>query len=505
MFAYHEATKHTVEKLYSSRHVLDWENMPEPFRRYDGAPVVDLPAAVPPLPAPALNVLLGGKGEPECGNGTGFLSTLLYHCAAISAMKIVPATGYRYALRVNPSSGNLHPTEFHFLTRGLAGWEDGLYHYRADIHAAEQRRRGGDARKLLESANAPWFRDSPLVFVLTSIAWREAWKYRDRAYRYCLHDMGHAWESVKMAAQAMGCETFALGHFADADVATDLHLRDEWPMLILPVRGAGIPMDSHPPEPVAWNAGVPNVLSAGQVEYPLIDAVHFSSLLESDDGVVAQPSPAAEWKGEIALDHLADSACQFGAVTRRRRSALDFVGGARTIGVEQFAALLEATRQPLHADFEGDLFQTPAARYITLYAYVHRVEGLDPGIYRHSPTSGTLTLLARGDVRVAAAGLSLSQQLAGNSCVTFSMIADLRRAARDHGNRGYRYAHFEAGVIGQRLYLAAEALGFQSTGIGAFYDDQVHQYLGIEPEQGQVVYHFACGFAVTDPRLSTIE
>jgi SagB-type dehydrogenase family enzyme len=504
MFAYHEATKHTVERLYRSPHVLDWENMPEPIRRYDGAPVVDLPAESPPLGAAALEVLLGASGETQCVSGAEFLATLLYHSAAISAMKVAPGTGDRYALRVNPSSGNLHPTEFHFLTRGLAGWDDGLYHYRADLHAAEQRRRGGDARMLLESANAPWFRDSPLVFVLTSIAWREAWKYRDRAYRYCLHDMGHAWESVKLAARAMGCETFALGHFRDADVAALLELHDEWPMLILAVRGAGIPLETRAPGPETWTAGVPNVLSIEQVQYPLIDAMHFSSIIEPGDDVVVKPSPATPWTGDIALDGHAGSAEQFGAVARRRRSALNFVGGSRTIRFAQFASLLEVTRQPFHADFEGDLFPTPAARYITLYAFVHRVDGLDAGIYRHSPTTGTLTLLARGDVRVAAAGLSLSQELAGNSCVTFSMIADLARAARDHGNRGYRYAHFEAGAIGQRLYLAAEALGFQSTGIGAFYDDQVHRYLDIEPDVGQVVYHFASGYAVTDPRLSAL-
>ena len=47
-----------------------------------------------------------------------------------------------------------------------------------------------------------------------------------------------------------------------------------------------------------------------------------------------------------------------------------------------------------------------------------------------------------------AAALSLGQELAGNACVAFSMIADLERAARHHGNRGYRYVHFEAGAIG---------------------------------------------------------
>jgi len=62
--------------------------------------------------------------------------------------------------------------------------------------------------------------------------------------------------------------------------------------------------------------------------------------------------------------------------------------------------------------------------------------------------------------------------------------------------------HFEAGAIRHRLYLAAEALGLGATGIGAFYDDEVHNYLKLRPEDGQVVYHFAVGYPVLDSRLS---
>jgi hypothetical protein len=62
------------------------------------------------------------------------------------------------------------------------------------------------------------------------------------------------------------------------------------------------------------------------------------------------------------------------------------------------------------------------------------------------------------------------------------MIADLGEAARVFGNRGYRYVYFEAGAIGQRLYVGAEALGWNATGIGAFYDDDVHRYLGFLEE-----------------------
>jgi SagB-type dehydrogenase family enzyme len=136
-----------------------------------------------------------------------------------------------------------------------------------------------------------------------------------------------------------------------------------------------------------------------------------------------------------------------------------------------------------------------------LYLYVHRVEGLAPGVYRYWPEHAELEKIKEADQRLAAASLSLGQDLAGNACVAFSMIGDFERAARSYGDRGYRYVHFEAGAIGQRMYLAPEALGLRSTGIGAFFDDRVNRYLDRSPEQGQVVYHFAIGYPVPDPRL----
>jgi SagB-type dehydrogenase family enzyme len=120
----------------------------------------------------------------------------------------------------------------------------------------------------------------------------------------------------------------------------------------------------------------------------------------------------------------------------------------------------------------------PGADFVTLYLYVHRVRDCEPGVYRWNTPEGTLQQLHRGDIERIAAFLSLEQPLAGNSCFTVSMIADLAGAAQAFGNRGYRYVYFEAGAIGQRLYLGAEALGWNATGIGAFYDDDVHRYLG---------------------------
>ena len=95
-----------------------------------------------------------------------------------------------------------------------------------------------------------------------------------------------------------------------------------------------------------------------------------------------------------------------------RRSALNFVGGSRSISLPQLSALLGATIQPLSADFDVE-------RLIRLYIYAHRVDGLEPGVYTFHPEAGRLEFIMSGDQRVAAAGLSLGQDLAGNACVSF--------------------------------------------------------------------------------------
>ena len=163
------------------------------------------------------------------------------------------------------------------------------------------------------------------------------------------------------------------------------------------------------------------------------------------------------------------------------------------MSLAQLSAILAAATRPFLADFAS-------THFIQLYLYAHRVNGLQSGVYRLWPPT-ELEQIKIGDQRVAAAGLSLGQELAGNACVALSMIGDLARAVRAYGDRGYRYVHFEAGAIGHRLYLAAEALGLGATGIGAFYDEEVHRYLNLATEKVQVVYHFAIGYPVPDPRL----
>src|ERR1700722_2584615 len=328
---YHEFTKHTVEKLHRSQHYLDWANMPNPYRHYEGVPLLDLPADPPAPPIPALEVLEGklgdaftndatqnaaardatAKGGAEnvvakagaknaplkdgaatvarhdaekavATDGAAFLSQLMFYSASISAIK--RAATSTYALRVNPSSGNLHPTEFHFCTRGLVNWPDGLYHYRPSSHMAEQRAIGDFVSKLTDTA-------APLVFVLTSIAWREAWKYCDRAYRYCLHDIGHAWPALALAGRALGCESFAIGNFVDDEISARCLLNeDEWPMLIITLHGSSIPVISREPPKTVLYRGEANQLSDEKISYPRIEKIHAATKLLAATGEISDGS-----------------------------------------------------------------------------------------------------------------------------------------------------------------------------------------------------------------------
>ncbi len=121
-------------------------------------------------------------------------------------------------------------------------------------------------------------RSAPVVFVLSSIAWREAWKYGDRAYRYCLHDIGHAWQALALAARAMGCDTFATGHFPDDEIARLCRLHeDEWPMLIVEVRGPSIPTREPESGETVWFGGNANQLRHAALWDEVKDHLHKSA------------------------------------------------------------------------------------------------------------------------------------------------------------------------------------------------------------------------------------
>jgi len=214
IIAYHDRTKHHPERYARGPGGLDWATQPDPFRRFNGSPVLKLPLAERD-DTPAAAILFGIGAAPPRPFTLDALGLFFELSMGLSARKEIP--GMSWYLRMNPSSGNLHPTEAYAVLPAqewLPGGA-GVYHYAPLAHALEQRARRSPGAK----PDAAGF-----CVGLTSITWREAWKYGERAFRYCQHDVGHALAALRYAAAALGWRVELLLEWDDAQLARLLGL-----------------------------------------------------------------------------------------------------------------------------------------------------------------------------------------------------------------------------------------------------------------------------------------
>lgn len=521
-YNYHHLTKHTVEKLTSNRHFLDWANQPNPFRFYDGAPEIVLPRELIISPATFFESMQGmaqNKFPQAHEADAAFISNLLFYSMALSAWKQIGNSDHRWALRVNPSSGNLHPTDTHLLLNGVSGLANGAYHYYVPRHSLEHRSPANLASNLWQALTGQ--DESPkAVICLTSIFWRESWKYQTRAFRYCQHDLGHALASIMLSAAVLGWKLQVIGEFPDAEIIRCLNLEgtDEKPFLILGL----YPGDTKIALPQVGDfsrikeaefRGNANVLSAEEIKYHAIDDVYESTIItreawlkrrqQSLPEVVSRPSyieaiaelpKAPDWQSE---GH--DSVHR---VIRTRRSAVD-LDGQRTMSYAELQLILQTATRGFDADFQTGLNTGHDFHLIDLYLYVHRIDGLTAGIYFWDRVKEELVPIALSDQRQIAKFVSCFQDIAADGCFALSMVANFNLGYELFADRCYRYAHYEAGLIGQWIYLSATALNYQATGIGCFLDDEINRYLPL-PDGQEVIYNFTVGQAIVDPRLTTL-
>ena len=230
MLAYHEASKHHYRTYAPGPGYLDWATQPDPFRRYAGAQVIPLARPAPDDDLPYEAGFMPGLA-PVAPLDAGSVSRLFFDTLAISAWK--EYDGERWALRVNPSSGNLHPTEGYLICGALPGLSDApiVAHYAPTEHSLEVRARltphiWQALREGVALNRGDGLPEETIFVGLTSILWREAWKYGDRAFRYCQHDVGHALGALGIAAAGLGWQARLLDDLGTEQVATLLGVTD---------------------------------------------------------------------------------------------------------------------------------------------------------------------------------------------------------------------------------------------------------------------------------------
>jgi SagB-type dehydrogenase family enzyme len=125
---------------------------------------------------------------------------------------------------------------------------------------------------------------------------------------------------------------------------------------------------------------------------------------------------------------------------------------------------------------------------IETYLIVHRIEGINPGIYHLDVNGFSLEFLMEGDFAQEVVDATLHQPMAATAAVVFIWTAVIKRSSWKYGERASRYIYLDVGHIGQNLYLAATALKLGCCTIGAFYDDKVNQIIRVDGGQETAIY-----------------
>ncbi|MEP6957339.1 MAG: SagB/ThcOx family dehydrogenase [Nitrospirota bacterium] len=555
---YHVQTKHHFNRYARSLGHLDWANQPDPFRRYEGAPLIPLPLLRPddePI-SPPYDAIYNRGVVPPNPVTVATLSRFFEFALGLSAWK--KAGDMQWALRSNPSSGNLHPTEGYLVSPQMRGLDlkGGLYHYASKEHGLELRAEfpADQITRLL----AP-FPDQSFLIGLTSIHWRESWKYGERAFRYCNHDVGHAIGTARIAAATLGWHMALLDGNSQEVVAallgTDriedfIHAEPEHSDCLAVVwpsddakhdRTVTIPLflEAEVVQELAkgaWQGKANRLSREDPVPWEIIDDVAAACWKPTNERTVvmlSEDQPATPMYTASDASHFTnDDQLSAGQLIRQRRSAVS-LDGKTSITSGTFFQMLgrvmpTAELPQLERPMPWDVLSWKPAIHLLLF--VHRVDGLTPGVYvlvrdrdklpllqqsmnvelvwtpvPGCPEALPLFWLLEGDARKAAIQISCHQDIAGDSAFSLGMIAEFEGRLQDDGAHCYPRLFWEAGLLGQVLYLEAEAAGVRGTGIGCFFDDPVHEIVGIKERSFQSLYHFTIGGPVEDGRLMTLS
>lgn len=482
---YHILTSYDRRKM--SGRSMDWANQPEPYKRYPGLETIPLPRDLKPPDVMLSSLLDPGKRKAEVSTmSLDDLSLLLLLTLTFTARS------RDFLYRSAASAGALYPTELYVATRQVKGLDDALYHFNIRDHGLTPLLRRDATRGLRAVTRMKGNEDPLLSFVITAVYFRSAWKYGDRSYRYHLLDSGHVLENLVLALKALQLGFSYSYDFEDDAVNRLLGLEEKSEAALALVHVGGGSRVALPEEP-----GAPNPSNEGNdrgpkkdfvADCPLIKEIHGSGIGPwTQDGEIPEikvsiPFSSRE-RHEIGGTFDWPEIMNYPEAVYRRRSRRNFI--RKPVGREGIMALLSAVSS---SDPEEKRCLQPISEGFLLGAEEH----MDPGFYLFDPERTSAWKAKSGLLMGEIAEACLNQMWLSNSAFHFIFAANLDLIDRSWSARGYRYAMLSSGRIGQRLYLAATALGLGCCGIGAFYDRELADILEMGESFG-VLYLVSIG------------
>ncbi len=423
MFWYHSTTKHSYNSVRTNPNRLSWEDQPSTYKNYPDSykkRKLDL-----------------DKSE----------DNFLYHIAGLTAKKSYPSG--EYYLRINPSAGALYPNELYFQARGVEGIADGIYHY--EVHTSSL-----TLLQLItdDEGIEPYLGYKTAMkgylFLVSAIYYRSSWKYKNRAFRYCLLDGGHLLGSIEASA-LLKSHAVQMIYNIDREKLNRMFGFEgkEW---MLSGCSMAVPIQEQEVAPIEFS--LPYVDGSRTFEAnPLMEQAYSETMqLESCKREIREP------KFTYHREKLQETIFT-------RRSQRGFQEGAITKG--QFNYIMESIHQPVLSDCDED---------VSIYVVINRVLDMPLGLYQKGE------YIKYGDFARKAGYLSLEQySLSMQGAVAFFLTSKAKN---------YQALYQKAGIIGHRLYVASLYMGIGCSGIGAYYDDEVNAF--VENDE-MVLYALAIG------------
>lgn len=558
---YHEATKHSEASLLTSRHYLDFDNKPIPFKVYLESPSISLPTS---FPTPEANALSSIRGMTNNGlnldndhltratTGTSKSTSAVYNIPSVDLSSLAEILFFsagitremkfsygKYYMRAASATGALYPIELYVVCDDiLPDLAAGVYHFSpAEFSLTEIRR--GRYRKYLSTATAnnQDITNSAIAIIFTSIAWRNAWKYQARSYRHWFWDSGVIAANLLATTHAMALSTRITMGFVDDKIRELLSLEDKREAAIAIAAIGNASEDNfiassrqHGSEGRIPHIPMPNIRALSkrsEIYYPEIWALNQASELTSKQEV-------EEW---ISSGHRHQSLLSIGPHHSQRKDSKSennppviskesdervktspslkeiilWRGSSRKFARTNIS--LSALKTILYCSTGGvplDILKDQENSLIDIYFIANGVDGLTPGAYLYdqsvsatNPNSSIYRIKEIVGSRNISGYLCLGQTLFSDASVVFFLMTDLQSVLGSLGNRGYRASQFEAGVIAGKIYLTAYALGIGASG-STFFDDAVTELFSPQATKKSTMIAIGVGVPAYNARQGKI-
>lgn len=414
---FHRETEHSYLSIRKNAFFLDWQTQPKSTKHY-----------------PHFHNRFKISNYPELEN--------LNLIGGISFEKEYP-TG-KYYLRTVPSAGALYPCEVYIQIRDIKGLVSGIYHY--EPYSA--------TLCLLQECESDgveyYFKNKTiqkgLSFLVSAVYFRSSWKYRNRSIRYILLDSGHQLGAIYAATELMQRDAKIRFDFDKLSLNDMFGFRSDEMFTCALFSSEDSSKEAQPlKQKLSYTAPSDHLETNGFIEKAYREGCSFK------DGDIA----SLPFLKDIPKEQLKEAVLN-------RRSIRGFY--QKSITKEQFEFIVK------------DIFEFAQKHNIDIFYTVHRVEGLDQGLYRNGE------LLKQGDFSQKSRYLSLEQNLGGQSAVTFYFTSpEIEK---------YQKANILSGFIGHIIYLRSQIKDIGTSGIGAYYDEEAKEFLGTK---NNILYLLAIG------------